>query len=173
MDRAGYNGLSIALHWAGAAAVIALFVTHEDEPGSAARFFHIAVGNFLALFLVWRVVRRASRGMAAKPDQPAALNALAGLTTWGMLACVMLLCVSGWLLPWTNGVGLDMAGLFTIPSPLPVTPWLYRASAAVHDAAGHAIVPLVVLHLLGAAKHAFLDGDGVLMRMVQAVRGGR
>lgn len=170
--REGYDGLSIAVHWVGAALVIALFVTHEGAAGTPAWTFHVAGGNVIALFLVWRVARRARRGFAAKPDQGAVLNAIARATAWGILACLLALSVTGWLLPWANGAPLNLATLLAVPSPLPPTPGLYAVLDAVHAFAGHAIVPLVVLHLAGAAKHAFLDGDGVLMRMVTAVRGG-
>jgi len=43
----------------------------------------------------------------------------------------------------------------------------------VHEISGQLFVPLLILHILGAAKHAFIDRNSVAGRMFKYVSGGR
>lgn len=168
----GYSRLSIFLHWITAIAVVALFLTHEGERGSLQYAFHVGGGAVAGLILIWRVLHRARRGMTAKPDQLMILNLLSQIVMWGFLAAILVVVVSGYLLPWSLGQPLDVFGL-PIPSPISRNPGLHELVEEIHDAAGHAFVPLLVLHLLGVAKHAFVDRDGIARRMFSTVAGGR
>lgn len=169
----GYSVLSIAAHWIAAIIVIVLFFTHEGGRDSLSAFVHISAGSVLGLFLLWRVWHRLRRGVADKPEQPFIFNLASRLVIWGFLAAIVVVVLTGYLLPWSLGRPVDVLGLVSIPSPLGSHRWLHEAAEEVHDLAGHLFLPLLALHLLGAAKHAFLDRDGVTMRMVRAVAGGR
>jgi cytochrome b561 len=169
----GYSRLSIALHWLTAIAVVALFLTHEGERGSAMRNFHVGGGAIIGVFLIWRVWRRLALGFAEKPQQPYALNFLATSVFWGLLGSIVVVVVTGYLLPWSLGRPLEIYGL-AIASPLPAMPWLHEAVEEVHDIAGHLFIPLVALHIAGAVKHALLDEDrSVVQRMALPVEDGR
>jgi cytochrome b561 len=80
--------------------------------------------------------------------------------------------ITGYLIPWTNGQPLDVFGV-GIPSPLPSMSGLHGVVRGLHDVVGEAFVPLLLLHILGALKHAVIDRDGVLTRMFRPVAGGR
>ena len=49
---------------------------------------------------------------------------------------------------------------------------LHELLEEVHEIAGQLFIPLIVLHLLGAAKHAIFDKDGVAQRMFKASEDG-
>jgi len=169
----GYSGLSILVHWLTAILVIALFVTHEGDRGSAAQAFHVGGGAIAGLFLLWRVWHRARHGLPEPGGQAAIFNVASRIVFIGFLAAIVAVVVTGYLLPRSLGRPLDIYGLVAIPSPLPRMPWLHTLSEDVHDIAGHLFIPLLGLHLLGAAKHAFVDRDGIAMRIFRPVRGGR
>ncbi len=169
----GYSALSIALHWFTAISVVALFLTHEGARDSAMRAFHVGGGAIIGLFLVWRVWRRIANGMTAKPEQPPVLNLLANIVLWGLLACIIVVVLTGYLLPWSLGRPLDIYGL-AIPSPFPAMPWLHEASEEIHDISGHLFIPLVALHIAGAIKHVLLDKDSsVVRRMTSPIASGK
>lgn len=168
----GYSRLSIVLHWIAAIAVIALFFTHEGDRGSAAYAFHVGGGALLGILLIWRVLRRPFHGFAAKPDQPVLLNLLSTFVLWAMLAAILVAVVTGYFVPWSLGTPIDVFGIMEIPSPIGRSRDLHEAMEEVHEIAGQAILPLVVLHVLGAIKHAVIDKDGVMQRMSRAKNSG-
>jgi cytochrome b561 len=49
---------------------------------------------------------------------------------------------------------------------------LHKLLEEVHEIAGQLFIPLIGLHLLGAAKHAFFDKDGIAQRMFKSSEGG-
>jgi len=172
-NSTGYTRLSIAAHWLGAIAVAALFITHEGERGSAMMQFHIGGGAIIGLFLLWRVWRRLRAGTAPKPQQHPALNLLATTVLYGLLACIVVVCVTGYLLPWSGGRPLDIYGL-SIPSPFAGSRDFHEAMEQIHDIAGHLFIPLIGLHILGVLKHLLLDNDGnVAGRMFLPDNSGR
>jgi cytochrome b561 len=172
-QTSGYSKTSIIAHWIAAIAIIALFFTHEGERGSAQQAFHIGGGAILGVFILWRAFRRPIRGFAAKPDQPALLNLVSSLVLWGLLAAMVIAVVTGYFLPWSRGNAIDIFGLVQLPSPIVASGSLHEIMEEAHEASGTLIMPLIVLHILGALKHAIIDKDGVMQRMKNAVQGGR
>jgi cytochrome b561 len=169
----GYSRASIIIHWVTAILVIALFFTHEGDRGSAAMAFHIGGGAIFGLFLLWRVSRRILRGMTDKPDQSAIFNLASQIVIWGFLVAIIIVVISGYFLPWSRGSAIDIFGLFQIPSPIATNHDFHEIIEKMHNISGQLIVPLFVLHLLGALKHQFIDKDTVMQRMVKPVSSGK
>ncbi len=169
----GYSRVSIVLHWVAAILVVALFVTHEGEEGSAEYVFHVSGGAIAGLLLLWRVWRRGRHGMAETPDQAFVLNVVRQVVLWGFIAAIVVVVISGYLLPWSLGRPLDIFGVIAIPSPMGSSSGFHDFVEEVHDAAGHVFPPLIIVHVLAAAKHAVLSRDGVARRVFKPAAGGR
>ncbi len=169
----GYTRLSILTHWITAVVVIALFLTHEGDLGSATYYFHVSIGAALGLFLLWRVWHRVKRGMTDKSDQARIFNIASQIVIWGFLAMIVVVVITGYLLPWSVGRPLDVLGLFAIPSPIESNRSLHEFVEELHELSGQLFVPLIALHILGAAKHAFISKDGIANRMFKSVSSGR
>ena len=172
-NATGYSRASIIVHWITAIMVIALFFTHEGDRGSTALAFHVGGGAILGLFLLWRVGRRIMRGMTEKPDQAAIYNLASQIVIWGFLVAIIIVVISGYLLPWSRGSAIDVFGLFQLTSPIATNYGFHELIEEVHELSGQLIVPLFLLHLLGALKHRFIDKDDIMQRMVKAVSGGK
>lgn len=173
MTRAdGYSVLSIVVHWLAAILVIALFFTHEGEPGSNAYVLHVSGGAVAGVFLLWRVWHRVRRGSTHPPKQATVFNLGARLVHWGLLVAVVVVVVSGYLLPWSLGRELDVFGV-GIPSPMGANREVHEVVDRVHDVSGHLFIPLLALHVLGAVKHAVFDWRHAGLRMFKPVDGGR
>ena len=168
----GYSWWSVVVHWLAAILVVALFFTHEGGRGTAAYEFHVGGGAIVGLFLLWRVWHRIRRGAADPPPQAAIFNFLASAVHWSLLVLIVVVVVTGYLLPWSMGRPLEIYG-FGIPSPMEGSRWLHELMERVHDVAGHLFIPLLVLHIAGAVKHAILFRRGSALRMFRAVEGGR
>ena len=173
MDRTdGYSPLSIVLHWLAAIFVVVLFVTHDGERGSSAYVIHVSGGAIAGVVLLWRVWHRVRRGMVALPDQAFLLNAGARVVRWGFLVAIVVAVITGYLLPWSQGNSLDVFGV-AIPSPMASSREFHGLIEGVHDVSGHLFIPLLALHILGAAKHAVFDKGDIARRMFKATSGGR
>ena len=171
--RDGYSRLSIFVHWVTAIIVVGLFLTHEGERGGWAYFVHVSVGAAAGLFLLWRVWHRVRLGMTEKSDQATLLNLASQIVIWGFLAAIVVVVLTGYLLPWSLGRPFDVLGLFSVPSPMGSNREAYELIEEIHEISGQLFLPLVALHILGAAKHAFIDKDGITARMFKSVVGGR
>ena len=169
----GYSVSSIVAHWIAAVIVVILFVTHEGERGSAAYALHVGGGAIAGIFLLWRVWHRLLRGETEKPNQARIFNIASQIVIWGLLAAIAIVVITGYLVPWTEGQPLDIFGLIAIPSPISANRAFAGFVEEVHEIAGQSFLPLLALHILGSAKHALIDRDGVISRMLKPVIGGR
>lgn len=91
----------------------------------------------------------------------------AHLLLYLLLALVPL---SGWLFSSAAGFTTVWFGLWPIPDLVPKDAQLKELFQAVHNALTSVLAALVVLHLLAALKHHFIDRDRVLVRMVPGLK---
>jgi len=174
-----YDRVAIALHWVMALAIITMIVmglVMEDVRPIGLRIqvyqFHKSLGLtvlFLSLVrLGWRLAHPAPSYPAhMKPWEKLAAHA----THWGLYALMVAMPLSGWLLISTgsNKFPTLYFGLFNVPK----LDFFGEASKAVHHyaAQAHELLPniaiaMLVLHVLAALKHHFLDRDNVLTRIL-------
>lgn len=84
-----------------------------------------------------------------------------------------MLSQTGVILLWPLGQPLDIHDI-ALPSPIARNGALHEIMEETHDIAGHIVIPLLVLRILGVVKHAFLDDDpAIAKRMTSFVDGGR
>lgn len=137
----------------------------------APRSLHISIGIILLVLIVARVVWRLTQGSQPKANDSPALNLLAFLVQWGLIAAVVVLVITGPLLNWSVGQPIHVFNWFSIPSPLTAGRGLRRTIQEIHGTAANLLIPLVGLHVLGALKHVFIDRDGVMRRILLPTRG--
>lgn len=176
-STAGYGSLSIALHWIGAALVIALFILGnrlEDIPKGpdfiAARNLHVGLGVIGFAFLAARILWRLASPVPHVASNSPALDRVAVFVQAALLALIAVLIVTGPLSIWAGGRPINLFDIASIPSPMPKIDWLHEGLEVVHAIASKAILVLVGLHVLGALKHAIVDRDGLIRRMLVPAR---
>ena len=160
-----YGWTSISLHWIGAIAILVSYLTGEAMDGErgngAAYASHVSWAAVLAVPLVIRVVWRMVDGIKTTADQAAIYTIASKIVMVGFLVAIVLSVLSGILLPWSLGNPLEVFSL-SIPSPLPRMRDLHEIVEETHEVATHIFIPLLVLHVAGALKHALIDKDNVL-----------
>jgi cytochrome b561 len=169
-----YSWGAIVLHWAIAIAVIVSWrIAESAEHASEAQeeaimADHMAVGMLILALTVLRLIWRLTH------DQPpfrqdlarweAVLARIVHVTFYVLLVALPLM---GWIGSSLEGEVIDVFGAFTIPGlPLGPNRGLGHEILEVHGSLGQLMLYLIVLHVLGALKHHFVDRTGELYRML-------
>ncbi len=165
------------LHWLLGMAIVAVFAVGlymADLPFSPQRLklynWHKWAGMvILGLSLVrlfWRLTHR-------PPELPASIqNAMPAwqrtahhATHHGLYLLFFAVPLLGWAYSSAAGFPIVLFGVLPLPDFVPVSPDLADALKPLHKLSAFAMAALVLLHVAGALKHAWIDRDGLLGRM--------
>ena len=183
MTQPRYTTPAIVAHWLIALLIIVNLViglTAEKLPDDDIRFAidtHKSIGvtvlGLVLLRILWRVGHKPppfSVGMAAWE------RFLAHAAHYGLYAFMLWMPVTGWLhdSAWKDAPTHPMYwfGLFQWPRlgfitslPAAQKEHLHALFDTMHQYGGYLLIALVLLHLVGALKHQFIDGEPELRRM--------
>lgn len=175
IQAARYGLGAVVLHWLIALAIAANYVlawVSEDLPKEdrmALMGNHKALGIAILLLtvlrIVWRLVHKAPPLVETLKAWEAALSRVTHAALYFVMLAVPL---AGWGLhsAASQGKAVGMFGLFDFPA-MPVgfdkpTIGLFHE---LHEVFATLMLALMILHVLAALKHQFLDKDGTLRRM--------
>ncbi len=172
-----YDGVAILLHWLMAVLIVGLFLLglYMTDLGYYDRWYHDApdlhksVGVIVMLLLFWRLFWRLWRPYPG-PIGRCWERFLARLVHAGHYLLMLVVVVSGYLLPTAKGEGVDVFGLLTVPSLLRLDGAQSDWVGWLHWQASWLLIGLLVLHVLAAFKHHLIDKDPTLLRMLGKVR---
>lgn len=177
-----YSHTAIALHWVlglGLVAMFALGLYMTSLPFSPQRLklynWHkwagVVVLTFSFLRLAWRLTHR-------PPALPAAIaTAMPRWQHWAhhgthfaLYALFFAVPLLGWAYSSAAGFPIVVFGVLPLPDFVPVDKALAEFIKPAHRYAAYALAGLVVLHVVAALKHQFIDRDGLLTRMLPTRR---
>lgn len=177
----GYDRIAQSFHWLTAALMIALVMPlgiYAAWIGDGAtrtyllenwhKPFGLLVMVLTLARLVWKGRRPAVRDAAGLRSWELAL---ARSAHWLLHALLLSLPLSGLLMSQGAGRPTPVFGLFTVPQVLPLDPSLaareqlaYRLGKLLHGTVFNWVLYAVLfLHVAGALKHRFIDGDGAYL----------
>lgn len=168
-----YSKGAIILHWLIAILIIgniAGAMLTEGLPKDTRALimgFHKSFGIIVLFLAVIRLGWRLTHRPPPKPDSLAAWEIwTARFVHFLFYALIILVPLSGWVWMSFSGKPIDMFGLFNMPM-LPVDPSkeLAKVMHDRHETLGLAMLALVILHVLGALKHQYLDRMPFIQRM--------
>lgn len=175
-----YGSTSRLNHWIGAVVFASLLIVGfvlsydvlPDEQAGEVRTLHKATGTLVLLFAIWRVTWRIGQGFPpAASDRASWELTLSKAVHGAMLLTLIVMPLSGVAFTLLGGRPIDMYGLFTIP-PIAEMKDLARSLRKVHEVAGCTLAALIALHIAGALKHAVVDKDATLRRMLSGKAAG-
>jgi len=172
--RSAYGWVAIALHWISAVGVTTLYLLGdrmEEAVGRAAKMearnLHVGVAVLLFTFLPARLFWSASQPAPESLEKSRPLQIFAKALQGLFMLMILVLLVTGPLAIWSGARPIQVFDLFSIPSPFPTrVQWLHLAAEKIHGASSKLFWPLIVLHAGGALKHAIIDRDRTLQRML-------
>jgi cytochrome b561 len=77
-----------------------------------------------------------------------------------------IILISGLLISFAGGQGLEIFDLFIIPGPNELFENQATQAGEIHHLVASGLMALVVLHTLAALKHHFIDKDTTLSNML-------
>lgn len=168
--RDRYTGVAIVLHWTIAALIITNLAIGLLLDSLKIFTVHKSIGMLVLLLsvarLVWRLTHR-------PPPLPATVKrwetGLAHAVHWLLYALMILIPLSGWIFTSASlkRHPLTFFGLFPLPMfPVAQDKALSDTVAERHEQLAYLMIALLVLHVVAALKHRFLDGDRTLDRML-------
>ncbi|AMM26857.1 cytochrome B [Variovorax sp. PAMC 28711] len=179
-----YTKTAILLHWVIAALMIlniVLILTVEQFPDEWVRPVvdtHKSIGITVLGLVIVRLLWRATHKPPAMPGSYGRLERFAAHAAHGVLYLLMILLpLSGWMhdSAWKDAATHPMQLFGLVPWPrigwiMAIEPatkeMLHDAFGALHTWAGYVLYVIFALHVLGALKHQFLDGEKELQRML-------
>jgi cytochrome b561 len=170
-----YTTTAIVLHWLIAVLIVGAFtlgLVMTDIPGispTKLRYYSwhkwagVTVLLLAALRLLWRLKNRPPEFPAAMPPwQRSAAHALHHL----LYVFIFAVPLSGYFYTLAAGYPVVWFGLVQLPVLIARNKALADTLAPVHYWLNMAMAALVVLHVLAALKHQFIDRDDTLRRML-------
>ncbi|OBS10968.1 cytochrome b [Acidihalobacter prosperus] len=169
-----FGWLSITNHWLTATLVIVmLFVGFymAGLPRGPEKLqmigMHKSIGITILALAILRLFWRARNPMPDMLGNPPAWRHLAARTVqFSLLGLILLMPISGWIMSSAGGHPVSFFGLFTLPPLVDKSKALGEAFHEIHEILAFVIIALLVIHVLAALKHAFLDRDATLLRML-------
>lgn len=186
-----YNNIAISLHWLMALLIVGMlivgkFMVQLDETSNlrfALTQWHKTFGILILLLAVLRVLWRLTHRSPAHPESaPAWEHFAANVSHIALYALLFIAPITGWMLVSVSPLNIDTF-LFNVV-PWPHLPWLTdiidkesteARYAQFHEWATGGLIALLLLHIVAALKHHFIDKDTVMARMLptKAARTGR
>ncbi len=169
-----YTGTAKVLHWLMALLIIGLFALGQymsDLSMSPRKLqlysWHKWVGVTVFFLLLVRVGWRIMHQPPALPEQMSKQQRLASHVSHAVLYLLMLaIPISGWLMSSAKGYQTVWFGVLPIPDLLGKDKQLGDVLAELHGALNGLLMFIVVIHVLAALKHHFIDRDNVFKRML-------
>lgn len=174
-ERNAYTGGAIALHWVMAALIFGGFAlgwAMTRIPGitpDKLRFYswHKWIGVTVLALAVLRVLWRLTHRAPPLPGSMRVWQRRAAHVGHVMLYVLMIaIPVSGYLYSSASNIPVVYLGLVPLPPMIAPDPVLKVWLKSIHIALDYGLLGLVIGHVAVAVKHHWLDGDGLLYRML-------
>lgn len=173
MPSAGYHAVAKILHWFTALCVIGLIVVGlwmTDLPISLLKLKVYGWHKWIGLtVLALTLLRLGWRWYSPPPPLPGTVLAwerrLAPYGHWSLLALLLALPISGWLMSSAGGVTVYWFGYLKLPDLVPRDPHLFEALRQLHHVLAFALMAVLTVHVLAVLHHDVFRRDGIFRRM--------
>jgi cytochrome b561 len=119
------------------------------------------------LLVIIRLGWRITHTPPAMPEEMPQLQQVAAtIFHFALYALMFLIPLSGWLMSSAKGFQTVWFGVLPIPDLLPKDKAVGDALKEIHQALNLLLIGILIIHVLAALKHHFIDKDNVLKQML-------
>ena len=134
---------------------------------------HKSIGVIIFAFAFVRIALRIKEGWPKPVGVVSAIQLfIAKLVHWGLIISTITYPISGMMMSGAGGHGISIFGLELVAEnldaagkALPINESIASLGHEVHEILVWVLIPLIVLHILGAIKHHIIDKDETVTRM--------
>lgn len=169
-----YHPLHRLIHWLSAALILFLFgsglymttLGYYDNGYHLWPARHKAIGILLGAITLLRLLSIIIQKKPSPLQTHKRWEIILAHATHGLLYLLILtMLITGYLLATAKGNSINFFDLFTLPALIDSDAYA-RTLGKIHLYSAWALILLAVLHALGALKHALIDRDKTLKRML-------
>ena len=169
----GYGVVSRSIHWLTAGLLLAAFLLGElledvdEECGAVGWVFdlHSGIGLIVLGLVLLRLLWIPLGGRVPELGGVDWQLMLARIVRAALWLCMLGLPLSGWAMVNAEGHALSFFGMFALPQLVSPGSGIGELAEEIHEALPGVLMFAVALHVAGALKHHFIDGDRTLLRM--------
>lgn len=169
-----YGWVTRFLHWGMALAIFSMFglgiwmrgLDYYSPYYRTAPDLHKSVGLVLLGLLVFRFVWRQINAVPSDDHLSWIERIGSHLTHLAFYGLLLVMMISGYLISTADGRGIEVFGLFEVPSFYQQR-GLEDLAGVIHEWLAWGIIGLAAIHAVAALKHHFLDKDVTLIRMLR------
>ena len=176
MQTQRYNSVSRLLHWLIAGLIVSQYVLAKlaeiaEEQNQLVQQLgllanHKSVGMTVLVLavirLLWRLTHRPPALPRTMPNWQKRISTITHLLIYALIFTVPL---SGWLMSSGTAYSVSWFNLFAFPDLIAPNEGLAAVFHEMHHILVKMLAAVVVLHILAALKHQFIDKDSVMGRM--------
>jgi len=174
-----YSFVARLLHWLIAALIVVQYILAElsewaEDAGSVVERLallanHKSIGMTVLALAVIRLVWRLLNKPPVLPNSMPRWQHMASHTAhWLIYLLIFGLPLSGWLMSSANAYSVSWFNLFVFPDLIAVDKSSASFFHSVHEIMTEVLFVVVVVHIVAALKHHYIDKDGVLGRMASS-----
>jgi len=172
-----YPPLSRFFHWVVAIFILANFffgLSLGDLPLSPEKLqritWHKWVGITILLLVSLRLLNRLFSAPPPLEPAPGWQIRSTKIIHFAMYVLMFAIPISGWCISSAAGIPVVYLNLWELPALLPKNKAWVDGLKELHESFNIALVSLVLVHVLAALKHHFVDRDMTLVRMLPALK---
>jgi len=167
-----YGLISRVLHWVSAISIVGLFalglwMVELGDNDHWASHYHESIGILLTLLIVIRVCWRWAN-TTPKPARNTSLleKRVAHRAHSFIYFTIFIILISGYFISASDNRGIDIFTWFTVSSLSELTIQQTDIAKEIHYWLSYMLIALVLIHILAALKHHFINKDNTLKRML-------
>lgn len=174
-DPQSYSRLSKIIHWVMAVIILLMISTGffmVQMNFSPFKFeiyaLHKSFGFLILLLVVFRLIARFTKPTPPPIKTHSVYEKFLSKAVHILLYMLMILIpVSGWLMSSAGDFPQQFFGLFEMPDLVEKNKEIFAFFRESHELFGFSILLIIGLHMAGAFKHEYIDGDETLRRMTK------